>query len=400
MAEYKESEISSDELHEPFKYPGIEVKLSKAVHRDQEVILIRFPKIFELNELAKTITGAIWSFTLNCFYVPNNPQSMKNIFAAFRGKIWVNAKEIFGETDIIEDLKIAAAETEILSHEISHENAIQILTLKNMMKSRRYSESTIKTYIASIEKFFRFYHDKKAEDITNEDLTRFNNEYILANRYSATMQNQVVNALKLFYQITEKRRIHIEDIERPKRAKRLPNVLSKEEVTGILKAPVNIKHKAMLSLIYSCGLRRRELLNLLPTDVDSDRNLLIIRNAKGKKDRVVPLSDKIIEMLRSYYKAYKPSYWLFEGQQKRERYTESSLQEVFKLSLKKAGIHKPATLHWLRHSYATHLLENGTDLRYIQEILGHKSSKTTEIYTHVTNKSIQKIKSPFDDLDI
>ena len=161
-----------------------------------------------------------------------------------------------------------------------------------------------------------------------------------------------------------------------------------------------MKHKAMLSVIYSCGLRRSELLNLKPSDVDSDRNLLIIRNAKGKKDRVVPLSDKTIELLRAYYKAYRPEYWLFEGQQKREQYSETSLQEIFKASLKKAGIQKPATLHWLRHSYATHLLENGTDLRYIQEILGHKSSKTTEIYTHVTNQSLQKIKSPFDFLDL
>ena len=156
----------------------------------------------------------------------------------------------------------------------------------------------------------------------------------------------------------------------------------------------------MLSLIYSCGLRRSELLNIKPNDIDSNRNLLIIRKAKGMKDRIVPLSDKIITMLREYYKSNRPEIWLFEGQQKGEKYTETSLQEIFKASLKKAGIQKPASLHWLRHSYATHLLENGTDLRYIQELLGHKSSKTTEIYTHVSNKSIQKIKSPFDDLGI
>jgi integrase/recombinase XerD len=400
MVTYKESEIFSNQVNEPFQFKGIEIKLSRTKHKGQEVLLIKFPNIFELNEVAKTIEGATWSCTYSSFYVPNNSLSLKNIFAAFRGKAWVDAKEIFGETDIIEALDNKYSEKVILTHEISHENAIQILALKNMMTSRRYSESTIRTYIANIEKFFRFYNDKKAEDITNEDLTRFNNEYILPNRYSATMQNQVVNALKLFYQITEKRKIHIEDIERPKRAKKLPNVLSKEEVTSILKAPVNLKHKAMLSMIYSCGLRRSELLNLIPTDVDSDRHLLIIRNAKGKKDRVVPLSEKTIELLRSYYKAYKPAYWLFEGQQKSEQYSETSLQDTFRSALNKAGIHKPATLHWLRHSYATHLLEKGTDLRYIQEILGHKSSKTTEIYTHVSNKNIQKINSPFDDLEI
>jgi integrase/recombinase XerD len=154
----------------------------------------------------------------------------------------------------------------------------------------------------------------------------------------------------------------------------------------------------MLSLIYSCGLRRSELLNLKLTDIDSKRNLIIIRQAKGRKDRIAPLSLKVLELLRSYFEAYKPKFWLFEGQDKNSKYDERSLASVLRLAVEKSKIHKPVTLHWLRHSYATHLLENGTDLRYIQEILGHSSSKTTEIYTHVSNKSIQKIVSPFDTL--
>jgi len=139
-------------------------------------------------------------------------------------------------------------------------------------------------------------------------------------------------------------------------------------------------------------------LNLKPKDIDSKRGLLIIRQSKGRKDRVAPISEKVIEMLREYYKTYKPQTWLFEGQTKGEAYSEQSLQSVLKQALEKAGIKKPVSLHWLRHSYATHLLEAGTDLRYIQELLGHKNSKTTEIYTHVSTKSLQKIKSPFDDL--
>jgi integrase/recombinase XerD len=154
----------------------------------------------------------------------------------------------------------------------------------------------------------------------------------------------------------------------------------------------------MLSLIYACGLRRSELLNLTLKDIHSDRKLLVIRQSKGKKDRIVPISDNIIEMLRFYYKIFKPKLWLFEGQQVGSQYSEKSLENVLKQSLAKASITKPVTLHWLRHSYATHLLESGTDLRYIQELLGHSSSRTTEIYTHVSTKSIQQIKSPFDDL--
>ena len=154
----------------------------------------------------------------------------------------------------------------------------------------------------------------------------------------------------------------------------------------------------MLCLIYSCGLRRSELLHLKPTDIDSKRNIIIIRQSKGRKDRIAPLSLKILKMLREYYSHYHPKVWLFEGQQENMPYDARSLSNVLKQALLKTKITKPVSLHWLRHSYATHLLESGTDLRYIQELLGHSSSKTTEIYTHVSTKNLQQIKSPFDDL--
>ena len=154
----------------------------------------------------------------------------------------------------------------------------------------------------------------------------------------------------------------------------------------------------MLSLIYSCGLRRSELINLKIHDINSDRNIVIIKQSKGKKDRIAPLSTGVLIMLREYYVTYKPLTYLFEGRENGTKYDERSLAEVLKQALEKAKIKKPVSLHWLRHSYATHLLESGTDLRYIQELLGHNSSKTTEIYTHVSTKNIQQIKSPFDDL--
>ncbi len=226
----------------------------------------------------------------------------------------------------------------------------------------------------------------------------YNNDFILKNNLSTSYQNQIVNAIKLYFKIVRETSIEIEKVHRPKREKTLPNVLSKEEVKSILLAHNNIKHKTMLSLIYSCGLRCGELLALQPVHIDSKRNIVLIKNAKGKKDRIVPLSPKILEMLRDYYKLYKPKVYLFEGQTEGKPYDDRSLQQVLKQALKKANISKPATLHWLRHSYATHLLESGTDLRYIQELLGHNSSKTTEIYTHVSTKNIQQIKSPFDDL--
>ena len=229
-------------------------------------------------------------------------------------------------------------------------------------------------------------------------MVSFVNDWIVPNGFSFSYQNQVVSATKLFFREVVRSKLDVERFERPRREHKLPNVLSKEEVKRIIYAPVNMKHRAMLSLVYACGLRRSVLIALKPGDVDSKRGLLMIRNAKGRKDRMVPVSEKLVAMLRDYYKLFKPKVWLFEGQDIGVRYSEQSLQSVLKKAVKKAGIRRPVTLHWLRHSYATHLLESGTDIRYIQELLGHKSTRTTEIYTHVTTQSLQKIRSPFDDL--
>jgi integrase/recombinase XerD len=266
------------------------------------------------------------------------------------------------------------------------------------MRYRRYSKSTIETYTDAARGFLMFIYPKPIDEADNADMVKYVNEYIIPKKLSYSYQNQVVNACKILFREVVKSRLNIDKLERPRREHKLPNVLSKEEVALVLRSQRNIKHRTMLSLIYACGLRRSELINLKHADVDSKRFLLIIRNAKGKKDRITPISEKILTMLRDYYKMYQPKVWLFEGQIVGEQYSEQSLMSVLKQAVQKAGITKPVTLHWLRHSYATHLLEAGTDLRYIQELLGHKSSKTTEIYTHVSTKSLQKIKSPFDDL--
>ncbi|MBP7507397.1 MAG: tyrosine-type recombinase/integrase [Prolixibacteraceae bacterium] len=282
--------------------------------------------------------------------------------------------------------------------ELNNKDKDEIAHFKQWMEHKRYSESSVKTYTHVIEGFLRFIKPKTSADVDNDDMVRFVHQYLIPKKYSQSYQNQVVNSARLFFKITRGSKIVTEQIERPRREHKLPNVLSKEEVSDILKSQTNIKHKTMLSLIYACGLRRSELINLKPENVDSKRHLLIVLNSKGKKDRVVPISDKVIELLREYYKGYRPKEWLFEGYKQGERYSEESLSQVLKHACKKANITKPVTLHWLRHSYATHLLESGTDLRYIQELLGHKSSKTTEIYTHVSEKSLQKIVSPFDNL--
>ena len=338
-------------------------------HKGDARIAVLFEKSTTLIERIKQVEGSRWSQSLRLWHLPDT------IDNRIRFKI---------ETPVIKIL--------------SEEKREQITKFSQWLLSRRYSPSTIKTYSEALRSFLLFFDEKPVTEITNEDVILYNNNYILKNNLSASYQNQIVNAIKLYFKTIKEIKIDVDKIHRPKRSKLLPNVLSKEEIKLILGAHNNIKHKTMLSLIYSCGLRRSELINLKIVDIDSKRGLVIIRQGKGKKDRIVPLSPKILDLLRLYYPIYKPKTWLFEGQNGHEQYSDKSLQSVLKQALAKVQITKPVSLHWLRHSYATHLLESGTDLRYIQELLGHSSSKTTEIYTHVSTKSLQQIKSPFDDL--
>lgn len=341
----------------------------KIVYKGTARLGIYFEKNPELIAEMKSIPDARWSAGFGCWHVPDT----------FENRMYFN---------------VAPDPVRLPNVEAQH----YLERYKRYLQSKRYSASTVSTYFDAMRVFFTYFREKSVLAITNDDVIQFNNDYILAQKLSASYQNQMVNAIKLFYEIERGMALDIEKIHRPKREKKLPNVLSKEEVKQLLEASTNMKHRVILSLIYSCGLRCGEVLKLQPVHIDSQRNVIFIQQAKGKKDRIVPLSPRILELLREYYRYYKPKVYLFEGQKPGEPYSEKSLQSVLKQSLAKTNIQKPVTLHWLRHSYATHLLENGTDLRYIQELLGHNSSKTTEIYTHVSTKSIQNIKSPFDDL--
>ena len=321
------------------------IKLDKTVHRGEEVVFIQFPYDNKLGSEARKIKNIRWSNSLKAWYVPYSIEVLKEIKAIFESISIIDAKAL---KETIAKEKATAANKK----ELSAETIKQIEKFKSWMLSRRYSESTIGTYTDALRTFLKFYHTKALADITNDDVVEFNNKYILANKLSASFQNQVVNAVKLFFRTIENRLIDIASVHRPKSEKLLPNVLSKEEVKLILNAHGNIKHKAMLSLIYSCGLRCGELLRLKPEHIDSKRNILIIKQAKGRKDRIAPLSIKIVEMLREYFAAHKPLIFLFEGQRKGEPYDARSLQNVLKQSLTKMRIKKPVTLHWLRHSYA------------------------------------------------
>ncbi|MBI5541990.1 MAG: tyrosine-type recombinase/integrase [Bacteroidia bacterium] len=351
----------------------------------------------------KTQTFASWSQTNNKWYIYESEFNRNKIYSGLGNLAYFDFSAIDKKSP---DLSIDTNEFDKPKSEkkvkhfkpFSDDYSGKISEFKSWMKHKRYSEATINNYTECLKVFLSFIWPKPLIEINNSDMINFVNEYIINKKLSYAYQNQVINGAKIFFKEIVKCEFEVDKIERPRTQHKLPNVLSKEEVSLILKSHANIKHSTMLSLIYACGLRRSELLNLKPLDVNSKRGLLMIRNAKGNKDRVVPITIKIIEMLREYFRLYKPKVWLFEGNAPGERYSEQSLQSILKQALEKTKITKPVTLHWLRHSYATHLLESGTDLRYIQELLGHRSSKTTEIYTHVSSHYLQKIKSPYDDL--
>lgn len=268
------------------------------------------------------------------------------------------------------------------------------------LKSNNYSINTIRNYYLS---FFNFMHycnviSKDISDLTGNEVNDIVLKIASHNYLSTSSTHCMINAVLYYYKHILNRNEYKCQILRPQKERSLPKVLAAEEIVKILNSCSNMKHKTMLSLLYSCGLRAGEVIDLKVSDIDSKRMLISVCKGKGFKDRTVMLSGKLLLMLKDYYKLYKPKVYLFEGQYG-DKYAVSSLRQVLNEACKKAGV-KKATLHWLRHSFATHLLEAGTDIRYIQQLLGHSSTKTTEIYTYVSTRQIGQIKSPLDNLDI
>jgi integrase/recombinase XerD len=267
------------------------------------------------------------------------------------------------------------------------------------LKELRYSEQTIKSYRGHFEEFINYYHRFELDRIDEKQIKSYLRYLVMERKVSISHQNQAINAIKFYYEriLGGQRKVYY--IDRPRREKTLPTVLSEEEIISILNSIDNIKHKAIIMTIYSAGLRISEVIGLKIKDIDSKRMQIRVEQGKGKKDRYTLLSGKALEVLRAYFKVYKPKIWLFEGQGG-EQYAGRSIQNILKTAVSQTDIKKRVTVHTLRHSFATHLLENGTDLRYIQHLLGHESSRTTEVYTHITTKGFEQIKSPLDKLNI
>jgi site-specific recombinase XerD len=267
---------------------------------------------------------------------------------------------------------------------------------------KEYSPNTIRTYHAMFIRFLNHFKRYSFEQINDMDVAQINAYHALlkaSNKYSVSYINQSVNAVRFYYVEVLRKLVQMEGVDRPQRGFVLPKVLSEAEVEAIFDKVRNIKHRAMLMMMYAGGLRISEVLQLKIKDIQGERKMIYIQGGKGNKDRYTVLSDKLLILLREYYKAYRPKEYLFEGQYG-GAYSAESIRSVLKRAIEESNLNKRVTPHMLRHSFATHLLERGTDLRYIQEMLGHESTKTTEIYTHVSKKQISKIISPADFLNI
>ena len=257
--------------------------------------------------------------------------------------------------------------------------------IKRQLRYQKYSKSTFDTYLSCLTQFKK--HLDQCQADIEEDSIKDYLQILSSQNYSRSTINQHVNAIKFYLEKVLRLPRTTYYIDRPKKEKKLPSVLSLDEVQRIFQQVSNVKHKAVLSLLYSSGLRIGEVIHLKITDIDSDRMTIHIRSAKGAKDRMVPLATNVLELLRKYYLAYSPKEYLFNGAES-SRYSPTSVRQVLSRAVRKAFIKKNVTPHTLRHSYATHLLERGTDLRYIQVLLGHSSVKTTEIYTHVSSTKL------------
>ena len=268
--------------------------------------------------------------------------------------------------------------------------------IDEVLLRRQYAYSTRKAYRNVLRQFLAHHADSDVGRLEKAQIEAYLLHRVRADGISESYQNLHINAIKFYYEQVLGRERTFYDIARPVKREVLPKVLAREEVAEVIKRTDNLKHRCLLMLLYGGGLRLSEVLALLPTDIDPKRMTIMVRRSKGKKDRVVPLPERLLDPLRNYYRAYEPLTWLFEGATVGEPYSARSLQQVVKQAAARAEVKRPVTAHMLRHSYATHLLEAGTDIRYIQEVLSHSSVKTTERYTHVAAN--RKPSSPLDDL--
>lgn len=343
-----------------------------ALHRGQAVVLLRFPKERdELCALVKARSGR-WSITHRCWYLPRDKRLLERLLA----------EAGFGLAQLYPEM------------------ATWIQNMQRQIELKGYSPATKRNYVQTFTAFLLHFDGRNPGGIDKGSIEDYLLFLVRERRYSESSVHGVMNAIKFYYEAVLRRPKEWFDVYRPKKPEQNPRFFNKDEVTAILNATANLKHKAILMLCYSAGLRVSEVVSLRVRQVDSKRMCLYIEDAKGKKDRVAPLSATLLVVLREYFRQYRPKDMLFEGEKPGAQYSTRSVQLILDAAKKRAGVIKPGSVHALRHSFATHLLDKGTDVTMIQKLLGHNDIKTTLRYLHVTNRDLLDIQSPLDDLNL
>ncbi|PKG44017.1 site-specific tyrosine recombinase/integron integrase [Psychroflexus sp. MES1-P1E] len=372
---------------------GRSVTLKHLLIKEKRFIGLQFNTDKVIHALVKQLPDVKWSNSFNMAYILNTSKNLDQIFKIFNGVVWVNCNYFFDKSTVRETNEPIDI-TWFRKRQLPTNYRVCPTSYLDKLELRKYANNTVKTYVTSFETFINYYISKDLVAINESDVRKYILKLVQEDRSNSYI-NSAINSIKFYFESVLGMPNRFYEIERPRKEKKLPKVLSKEDVLSVIANTNNLKHKCIVSLLYSSGIRRNELVNLKITDIDSKRMLIRIEAAKGNKDRYTLLSHSLLEDLRSYYKQYKPENYIVEGMYGKQ-YSGQSIGKIVVKAAEKAGIKITVTPHMLRHSFATHLLEAGVDLRQIQVLLGHSSSKTTEIYTHVATTTFRKIKNPLD----
>jgi len=379
------------------------ILLTPLVHKNKKAIAIKFAYSYMVKEKVKVIKGVRWSATHGCFYVFEEIMTVNSLFNALRkAELYVDYSAFMKTTqkNLPDGINLKKNTTPIQvtvkqSRDISEKKKQVIRDFVLYLRGLRLSESTVKTYFTFVADFVAFHPTVPCDKLDNTHVRFFVEHQVKRRKYAISTHRQMVSAIKHFGTFLPGSLLEVDEIPRPSKSSYLPTILSKEELVDLLRFTKNLKHRSVLALLYSAGLRVGEVISLELRDIDVDRRQLIVKNGKGRKDRVTVLAESFLPLLQNYLTTYQPERFFIENPNGGQ-YTAGSIRSFLKRSCKEAGITKRVTPHTLRHSYATHLMENGVGLRHIQSLLGHAKPETTMIYTHVARKDILQITSPLD----
>ncbi|GJM62633.1 site-specific tyrosine recombinase/integron integrase [Persicobacter diffluens] len=373
------------------------IRLSKLQINQGKFIRIDFPWEEGFKKLIKQLPDLKWNAQLACTYIPHTAYHIQCIFRLFKGVAWVDGKAIFRNKAERQD-NYQGLQKKYKNISIAPDRKEALQAMLDRLESLRYSYHTANTYLHCFQQFLAYYRRIPINNIEKHEIEKYLLHMVRVKKMSASAQNQAINAIKFYYEHIAQLDTQFYHVQRPAKPNSLPKVISKEDIQKLILQAKNTKHRAIIACIYGGGLRVSEACNLRIKDIDSNRMVINIKGGKGMHDRTTILSQNTLACLRKYFKAYRPTTYLFEGTKKGSPYSPVSIRQFLDRYAKRANIQVKVTPHMLRHSFATHLLEDGVDLRYIQALLGHNSSKTTEIYTHVSTKNMGSFKSPLDNM--